>query len=219
MILITLPGLRLGQLQTVGESSIDICKNIPEIAPEMVKVNSSFDAFKTGMLKDKASAEKKRKLDLNRDRLSSGFMNVVFEEQIFPNEDELIINAHAELLKIVKKYGRRIIRLPRAEETAAIHNLLADIAQMDVTPLLPTGIPRWIPVLEAANKEYKLAAKKFISDSTDANATESASSLAPALEEALEDMYTMLFATIKRTPSDALKKAYGDLETLIDSMN
>ena len=145
-------------------------------------------------------------------------MNVVNEEQKFPNDDEKIVNAQAELLTIVKKYEHRIIRFPRAEETAAIDNLLADIAQMDVKPMLQTGIPRWIPAIEAANEDYKQAAKEFISDRKDAGFIESASSLAPALEEALEDLYTMLFATIKRTPNDALKKAYGDLETLIDSM-
>jgi hypothetical protein len=219
MKLITLPGLRLGQLQTVSESSLDICKGIPEIAPETGNVKRSLTAFKEGMLKDKASAEEKGKLDINRDLIVSGFMNVVLEEQKFPNKDVAIVATHAALLKIVKKYGFNIIRLRRAEETAAIDNLLADIAQMDITPLTPTGIPRWIPVIEAANEEYKLAAKEFISDTTDTGFTKSASSLAPALEEALEDLYTMLFVTIKRSPSDALKKAYGDLETLIDSMN
>lgn len=217
MILITLPGLRLGQLQTIGENSIDICKDIPEVAPEMAKVNSSFVAFKEGMLKDKASAAKKGKLDLKRDLVVSGFMNVVFEERKFPNEVAGMVDAHAALLKIVKKYGLKIVRLRRVEETAAIDNLLADIAKLDIALLLPTGIPRWIPAIEAANGEYKKAAKEFVSDSTDDAAIKTASSLAPALEEALEDLYTMLFATIKRTPSEVLKKAYGDLETLIDS--
>jgi hypothetical protein len=145
-------------------------------------------------------------------------MNVVYEERKFPNEDQLIIDTHADLLKILKKRGRKIIRLPRAEETAAIDNMLADISKMDITPLTVTGITRWIPFVAAANEEYKQAAKEYISDSTDANAEASASSLAPALENDLEEMYTMLFAAIKRTPSDALKKAYADLETLIDSM-
>lgn len=218
MKLLKLPGMRLGKLQTVGESSIDICKDITEIAPEIVKLNASFAAFKTGMLKGKASAEKKRNLDLKRDQIVSGFMNVVFEEDNFPNEDELILKAHEDLLKIVNKYGVKIARFSRARETASIDNLLADIAKMDITPLAVTGIPRWIPAMEVANEEFRAAAKEYISDSTDAGATKSASSLAPALEEDLEDMYAMLYATIKRTPSDALKKAYGDLKTLINSM-
>lgn len=218
MKILKLPLYRLGQLQTVGDSSVDICEGIPEIAPELAKAKVSLAAFKQGMLKDKASAEEKRELDLKRDRIVSGFMNVVYEEQKFPNEDQLIIDSHADLLKIVKKYGRKIIRLPRAEETAAIDNLLADIAELDVTPLTITGIPRWIPFVESANEEYRQAAKEYISDSTDADAKASASSLAPALEDDLEEMYTMLFATIKRTPTDALKKAYAELETLIDSM-
>lgn len=218
MKILTLPDLRLGQLQTVGETSIDICKDITEIAPELLIVNSSFDAFIQGMLRDKASAEKKRILDQSRDHKVSGFMNVVFEEKKFPNEDASVINAHSELLKIVNKYGLKIIRLPRDEETAAIDNLLADIAQMDVTPLAATGILRWIPTIKTANIEYKKEAKAYISESSDTASTKSASDLAPALEDALEDLYLMLFATIKRTPTDVLKKAYADLETLINSM-
>ena len=218
MKVITLPGLRLGQLQTVSESSLDICKGIPEVAPETANVKRAFAAFKAGMLKDKASAAEKGKLDEERDDVVSGFMNVVIEQQKFPNKDAAIMTAHAALLKIVNKYGLNITRLRRAEETSSIDNLLADIAQVDITPLTPTGITRWIPVIEAANVAYKKAAKAYISDSTDAAATKAAGILAPALEDALEDMYIMLFAAIKRTPSDALKKAYGDLETLIDSM-
>ncbi len=219
MELLTLPDLRLGQLQTVGESSIDICKDFTELAPELVKVNGSFDTFRQGMLRDKASAEKKRELDLSRDHKVSGFMNVTFEEKKFPNKDEAVLNTHKKLLKIINNYGRKITRLSRAEETAAIDNLLADIAMMDVTPLVPTGIPRWIPEIATANEEYKKAAKEYIDDSTDDDAIKSASSLAPALEDDLDDLYAMLYATIKRTPSKELKKAYAKLEKLIDSIS
>lgn len=218
MKLLTLPDLRLGQLQTVGESSIDICKDFTELAPELAKVNASFADFKAGMSRDKTTAEKKRKLDKSRDHKVSGFSNVVFEEKKFPNKDEAILSSLKDLLKIVNNYGRKITRLSRAEETAAIDNMLADIAKIDVTPLIPTGIPRWIPEIAKANEEYKKGAAEYIDGSTEDDVIKSASNLAPALEDDLEELYAMLYATIKRTPSKELKKAYAKLEKLIDPM-
>lgn len=184
----------------------------------MAKVNASFEAFLKGMLKDRTSAEKKRKIDKTRDHQVSGFMKVVFEENHFPNKDAAVITSHTELLKVVNKYGLKIIRLSRIEETTAIDNMFADIDKIDITPLIPTGITRWIPVIEASNAAYKGAAYTYISDSTQVASTKSATDLAPALEHDLEELYAMLYATIKRTPSDVLKKAYAELETLIDSV-
>lgn len=218
MKLITLPKLRLGQLQTVGESSLNICQNIPDIAPEWTKANSSFAAFKEGMLKDQASAESKRKLDLKRDQIVSGFMKAADAEENFPNDNEQIKKTLEKLLKIKNKYGLNIVRLRRDEETSSIDNLLADIAQINTTSLASTGLLRWIPVLKDANDEYKQASQEYISDSTDADAILAASTLAPVLETDLEEMYFMLFAAIKRNPTDALKKAYADLEKLIESV-
>jgi hypothetical protein len=218
MKLFTLPGLRLGQLQTVGDSSIKICTDFTELAPELAKVKASFADFKDGMSRDKTTAEIKRALDVSRDHKVSGFSNVVFEEKKFPNKDEAILSSHKDLLKIVNNYGRKITRLSRAEETAAIDNMLADIAKIDFTPLIPTGIPRWIPEIAFANEEFKKGAAAYIDGSTEDDAIKSASDLAPALEQDLNELYAMLYATIKRTPSEELKKAYAKLEKLIDSM-
>ena len=218
MKLLTLPRLRLGQLQTVGETTLTISKNLAELAAARRDVQSALIPFKEGMVKDAASAEQKRELDLKRDHRVSGFFSAVLAERKFPNVDKAVLKSHADLLKIVNKYGKNIIRLSRDEETSAIDNLLADINQIDVAPLATTGITRWLPAIEAANKEYKVAAKTYISDSVEADAIKAASILAPALEDALEKLFTRLFATIMLSPTDALKKAYAELETLVESM-
>ena len=48
----------------------------------------------------------------------------------------------------------------------------------------------------------------------EADAIKAASILAPALEDALEELFTRLFAAIMLSPGDALQKAYAELETL-----
>jgi hypothetical protein len=218
MKLITLPRLRLTQLQAIAETTLTICKDLPQLVSEVLGVENVFNPFKAGMLKDKVSAEEKGKLDQVRDQRVTGFFAVLYAEEKIENDDPAILASYTALLKIANKYGQNIRRLPREEETAAIDNLLAEIAKINISPLIPTGIPRWIPSLAAANKAYKIASAQFISDNTDAKATEAAGLLAPRLVDALEELYTNLFAVIRLTPSDELKKAYAALEILVDSV-
>lgn len=170
------------------------------------------------MTKDKASAEKKRELDQTRDTRLSGFFAVVSAEEKFDNEDDIILNSYTQLLIIANKYGQKIRRLPRDEETVTINNMHADIAQIDITPLVPTGIPRWIPKIEAANTANKDAAADYLTDSVEADAIQAASDLAPELEDSLNKLFATLFANITLTPNDELEKAYAKLVTLIDSV-
>jgi hypothetical protein len=218
MDLLTTPKLRLGQLQSLGESSIDYCDGLTEIEPEWAKANSSYIAFKASMTKVRVTAKKKRALDVSRDRKVTGFMNVTEEERKYDHDDKVILKALEALLIVEKNYGTKITRFSRAEETSAIDNLLTDVAMLDLTPLLATGIPRWVPKIEAANEAYKDADEDYNTDSTDETEANSAGSLAPALEHDLNELYAMLYAAIKRTPTPELIKAYAKLEILIDSL-
>lgn len=218
MKLIEIPRLRLAQLQTLCELSIAICKSIVEVATILLKVESLFQTFQTAMLKVKASASEKQGLDHTRDDLLSGFLHAVYGENKFPHEDETIAKSRDELVKVADKHDFKIIRLPNDEETAAIHNLLADIAKLDITPLVPTGLTRWIPLIETANNNYKVATKDYISGTTEVAATQWANKLAPELKDELEELYATLFGAIKMGPTDQLRKAYAELETLVDSM-
>ncbi len=171
------------------------------------------------MTKDQASAEDKFRLDKKRDKFISGFMSDVNAEEKFPNEDAAILQSLGALLKIVKKYDFKITRLSYYEETVAIDNMLSDIGQIDISPLEAIGIPRWIPVIAEANKEFIDATTKFVSDSNEASAMQAASKLVPALEDALEELYAQMFSVIRTSPTDQLRKAYGELEILINSMD
>lgn len=218
MKLIKLPRLRLAQLQSLAVNTLIMCKNLVQFAASLLGIENTLKAFKEGMQKDEASAERKSELDQIRDSRLSGFFAVVFAENKFPNEDETVLNAYEKLLKIARKYGPGIRRLPRDEETIMIDNMLEEIGEIDLAPLEVTGIPRWIPTIAAANSEYKEEATEYISDSVESDSTETASKHAPVLEEALEKLYTEIFATITLSPSKELKKIYAKFEKLIDSM-
>lgn len=218
MKLIILPRLRLKQLQAIAESTLTICKNIVEVAAAVLGVEKVFIPFKEGMLKDNASGEEKGKLDQKRDKRVSGFYAVLDAEEKIENDDPGILASYAALLKIADKYGPDIRRLPQDEETIAIDNLLDEINKIDITPLVPTGITRWIPSLEATNNAYRTASTKFISDSVDADSIEAAGIQAPELKKALEHLYKKLYGNIIVAPTDELEKVYAELETLVDSM-
>ncbi len=218
MKLIKLPRLRLAQLQIISESTLTMTEKTAELAVSRQNVENAFTPFVTGMLKDKASAEKKRELDQSRDNRTSGFFAALYAEENFDHKDPVILKSLTDLLKVANKYGPGIIKLPRDEETAAIDNLLGDIGQIDITPLLETGITRWIPKIEAENEAYRVAAAKYITDSVLAEASKAASVLAPALEDELELLYKKLFATIIVSPTPELEKTHAELKKLVDSM-
>lgn len=218
MVIIKIPKMKMAQLQTVGDSSIKICEPIPEVEPAVNQVKTALAAFKEGMLKDKASAAKKRELDLIRDKLLSGFMHDVKAEQLFPYEDETEKETLTDLLHLVNKYGARVIRLPQHEETAVIDNLLTNVEELEHSSLQSSGVLRWIPLLKEANNAFKAASQEYLTDSVRDMEEASASERAPALIDALEALYAMLFAHIRISQSESLINAYAKLEELIDSV-
>lgn len=218
MELIKVPRLRLTLLQTLAESTISICQKFPALNTVLQLAITVFETFKQAMVKEKASAKDKKRLDHERDEVLTGFVLNVKSELKFPHQDEIVKKALAELALVVRKYGMRIKRLPLDQETAALDNLLADIAEIDITPLDPTGLTRWIPELESANTRFKEAAQTFISDSVEDASTDAATKQAPELEDALEGLYAMMYAVLKTAPDAEMETAYQELEELVDSM-
>ncbi|MBN2639002.1 MAG: hypothetical protein JXR65_07935 [Bacteroidales bacterium] len=214
MEIINLPRLRVNQLQTLCENSLKICEPIAEIVSATEKVKAARDAFAAGMLKSKASSGKKE-LDLLRDALMSGFTKAIHAEQMFPHDDPAAVATIKSITLAVDKYGSKIKNLPYDEESAAIDNLLADIEAIDLQPLAGSGLSRWIEPLKTANNEFKTAVQEYVSDLAEVSQIEAATSLAPALIDALEGMYTLLYAHIKINPTEQLTIAYAELNKLI----
>lgn len=214
MKLITVPQLRLGQLQTLTEQTIKLTEPIGQLSPWLADVQAAFKPFLTGMLKDPAGSDKKT-LDKTRDQYLSGFFLNVKSESYYPHEDATMQEVVQKLLRVTEKYGFKINKLPYDEETAAIDNLLAELGSMELS-----GIPhlaRWIGKIKAANESFKAASKDYLETYVKNSTTESASVAAPALTVALEDLYTMLFAHAKVAADQELVNVYQKLSELVDT--
>lgn len=217
MNLISLPTLRHNQLQSVCENSIKICAGITELDGILSHVTNAFQPFKNGMIKVQASGSSKKEIDTERDNLTTGFLRAIAAEQQFPHTDSATIESLKNLATKANKYSMKITRLPFNEETAAIDNFMADIKPLDLTPLNNSGLTRWIPLIETANKAFKEAAVLYIKDSAQSHTIASATDTAPALIDALEGLYAMLFALIKVNANATHIKSYLQLQTLVDS--
>lgn len=215
--LLTLPRLRNHQLQTVSENSINICAGISQLEAPLTKVTEELDKFKIGMTKEKASAVNKKELDTDRDNLTANFVRSVNAESNFPYSDPAKKDTMKQLLKVVHSYGLKITRLSYNEESAALDNFINDVKKIDLAPLSETGLARWIPLIENANNSFKSAVREYINDTSNTSLIESASAAAPGLMDALDGLFSMLYAYIKTDGSDELKKAYTQLQTLLDS--
>lgn len=217
MEIITLPRLRLAELQSLSEAAASICAPIKEIEKEKLVFDKEFAVFKEAVMKKQAKGEIKKAVDKVRDHYNSGFFFDIKAESFFPYTDEAAIEIVNQLKKLSEKYGFKINSLPFNEETAAIDNCMEEAEKIDLSPLASNDIGRWIPLIKEANQEFKDVSKSFVEESTAAASLESASAVAPELVHALEELFIQLFSIIRVAPTDELKKAYSELKTLVDS--
>lgn len=217
MDIIRLPRLRIPELQTLTESTLKICEPLTEMAEYREKVETEFTNFKEGVLKNYISAKEKTTIDKERDRYNSGFCYAIKSEFHYPYEDVNAIETINKLKDLYKKYGFKINRLPLNEETAALDNSMTEAEAIDLTPLPNTTIGKWIPLIKEANQRFKEISGEIIQGSAEAAQLESATALAPELTVAIEKLIVQIFSAIHVTPSEALTKAYAELDTLVDS--
>ena len=217
MDIIRLPRLRISELQTLTESALKICEPLTEVAEFRQKVEDEFANFKEGVLKNYVTTEAKATIDKERDRYNSGFCYEIKAEFNYPYEDTAAIETVKSLRAHYKKYGFKVNRLPLNEETAALDNSMEEAEAIDLTPLANAAIGRWIPLIKEANQRFKVVIGEIIEDSAEAAQLESASVLAPGLVVAIESLIVQIFSAIHIAPTDALAKAYTELDTLVDS--
>ncbi|MBU2886054.1 hypothetical protein KO507_09805 [Gilvimarinus agarilyticus] len=214
MNIITIPQLRLGQLQSLTEQTLKITAPFEVLAPYTASVQAAFDPFLTGMQKETSASDKKT-LDRTRDRYLSGFFYSMEAESYYPTDDPVAKEVVKKLLQITEKYGFKINKQPYDEETAAIDNLLAELAKIDLSTM--PHLERWTVLIKAANADFKAASQDYLQTTVTDSKTKAASALAPALITELENLYTMSFAFAKTAPDEQLTKAYQELSELVNT--
>ncbi|WP_258097631.1 DUF6261 family protein [Marinoscillum pacificum] len=213
MKMITVPQLRIAQLQTFTEGVLSTTANLSEVSAQVADVQAHFDAFKEGMIRAKAISDKPM-LDRTRDSLNSGFFKSVEAEQLFPHKGgakELL----DDLVKITSEYGFRLYRMTYDEQTAQTDNMLKELEGLKLGPL--PAVSRWIAPLKAANDAFKATTVEYFKDVTASGDTEAATSTAPALTDSINKLFTMLFAHVQISGSEALIQAYKELITQVDA--
>lgn len=215
--LIHIPRLRMQELQSVAERSIEFSADIVEVTEERQEVENQLDAFRSGMLKSRASAADKDVLDKSRGRLVSGFFHDLKAERCFPEHDELTNKTIEQIWNVGKRYGTGITRLSQKEETVAIDNLLRELKTIDNLSPETMHIGRWIPLLDESNLMYKKASGEFISQNAEANEIDAAGIVAPILTKALEELYMVLFSHINVSKKENIKQAYSKIQLLVES--
>lgn len=213
MKLITMPRIRLAQLQTLTEDIIQIVTPLTEVSSETAALSDAFSVFQQGMVKNQAYSDKFT-LDSSRDNITSGFFKSVESELLFPVE-ESSKNQLEEVVSIAEKYGFQVNRLSYNEQTAQTDNMLTELKALDLSAF--PGLERWITPIQDANTAFKTASHDYLEDVVEADETPTASSAAITVQEAIKKLFTMLFAHLQVSASDALISAYKELDTLVDS--
>lgn len=214
MEIISIPKLTLGQLQDLTNRSVEIATSIGAVSSELAVVEQAFDTFKQGMQKDQAASDK-ASLDRTRDTYVSGLFFDIKAEEYFPHTSEEVLKAVEQLKGLSEKYGFKISRLSYDEETTSIDNMLAELDKIDLSSL--DKISRWKAEIVKANEAFKAGAKTFLDERVSASDKESASAAAPELLDALDNLYTMLFAHAKISADETIINGYVTISTLVKS--
>lgn len=213
MQMITVPKLRMAQLQTFTEGILKTTADLTEVAPQVAEVNSKLQVFLDGMTKATASSNK-FVLDRTRDELNSGFFKGVESEQLFPHAPE-VASVLQQVVGIASRYGFGLNRLSYDEQTAQTDNMIKALEELDLTQL--PNLSRWLAPIQAANTEFKSISEAYYKDLTAAGETSAASNAAPALTDAINALFTMLFAHVQISGSETLTTAYKELITQVEA--
>ena len=213
-----IPRVRLNQLQALLETTLKECSVLTAIERKLAALLIIAEMFKQAMIRDAASATSKTALDGFRDRRTSAFMHAVEAEMVFPHTDEAILKALNQLAEVLFSYDYEIIKLPVDEQTSATTNMLSEIKKLDLAPLQPTGLLRWPSVIEESNRSFVEEAMKYLHQSTEVAKTASATELAPALAEALEDLYRFMYGSLLIEPSDEMQTAYDNIAAKVKAL-
>ncbi|MEM9339253.1 MAG: DUF6261 family protein [Bacteroidota bacterium] len=213
MTILSLPQLRLAELQSLTESLLPIATPLTEVGPQTQQVSEAFETFKQGMIKNAAASDKKT-LDKTRDQLTSGLLYGVQSELLFPptgTETKTL----EQVAEITGRYGFGLNRLPYNEQTAETDNMLKELEALNLSSL--PNISRWTGPIREANEAFKAASTDFLEGKVEAADTASATEAAPALETAIRELFTLLFAHLQISKTETLEKAYKELAALVDS--
>ena len=213
MKLITLPQLRMAQLQTLAESTIQLVTPISEVSSETTALMEAFSIFQQGMIKKYASSDK-RTLDRSRDLIASGFFKSIEAEQLFPAE-ETTKTLLDEVLTVVDKYGFELSRLPYNEQTSKTDNMLNELSELDLSAF--PSLQRWIAPIQEANTAFKAASQNYLEEVVESEDTLGAYESAITLQESLNKLFTMLFAHAQVTGNEDLVSTYKELDALVES--
>lgn len=212
--MLSLPQLRLAQLQTLTEGVLQITQNLTEVSAQVEAVKAAYTSFQKGMTKATAASDKKT-LDRTRDFLNSGFLKGVESEQLYPHTEADAQQALADVGAIASKYNYELSRLTYDEQTAETDNMITELEALDLSSL--PHIERWVAVIKEANTAFKNLVKTYIEEKTAADNTEAATIAAIPLQDALSNLFTIHFAHVQISQTEALITAYQELNTLVDS--
>ncbi len=148
-------------------------------------------ARKTGITKHLLEVDKER------DAIFTGFKMVVKGMEYFP--DETIADSATALVDVVKKYGKKVQRLPQREETAVLKNLIDDLQSATYKEqVAKVGVNTWVEKLAEVNTEFE----KLYTERTEKEAT-FVVGLAKEERENMQNAFERLCRTIE---------AYGIIE-------
>ena len=205
---ITLPRLRLNQLQSLCETALRVCNPLPGLEVPCEQLQQRYGQFKQSLEKSLVNSSREA-FDVSRDRTISGFEFHVKALRYFPNNSEAVNSALAQLEQLLSQHDPDMRSLPFDEESAAIDNYVADLKKFDFSPLADTQLERWVSAIENENQAFKQASEAWANHKVELEKMASPSAIAPELRRLLSNLFTVLVAMrLIQSGDEALQNAY-----------
>ena len=212
MEIITLPQMPLADLQSFSESLVPVVEPLPQIAPQVQSFKDAFAVFQKGMTKQDASSDKKT-LDKVRDDLIGGLLYGVQSEQLFPYQEKSVKDALKKIVDIADKYGFELTRLRYNQQSSKTDNFIKELEGANISQF--PALERWIAPIKKANADFKGEVSEYFDEQTAASDTTAAYLTAPALENAIKSIFTLLVAHRQVADTPELKAAYKKIAKMV----
>lgn len=211
------PKLKMRELQLYTEGVVPMMQPFQELSDEMLAVQKADAEFRGGMRKILNNEVEKSVLDKRSDKAISGLFHAVKAEAAYPHETEEAVAVQKELNELDEKYGAKIAKYSYSLQPATVDLMLEEVKQINLSALGETSVKKLFNIVEQYNADFKRGAIEFAKGEAEAKEQEAASTLAPALIDALNNAFKTMFGYAIVGQNPKLVQAYKEIVAFSDT--
>lgn len=207
MIQIPFSHLSTKELYTLGLRTKELCLSIDLETTGLnlfyTHFSEQFEKYEQAMNKIHVKAEEVALADNKRDDLFIGIKSNVRSYMYHPDDEKR--NAAATLYRILNEDGEAY-RLSYKEETAILERIFSQLDSNYIPLIVLLGLNDWYAELKESQADFETKLHNYTSQKADHDALSSATTLRPALVQAMRKLFAFIPMQAEISGDESLKQ-------------